>query len=132
MPNNAKNWLLRANSNLDHAIKVDKNNLAAYGGNIYFEDLCFDLQQCVEKSLKALLVYYNIEFPKIHSISKLVDLLKENNIIFPEELLPALDLTIYAVATRYPAFEDEISEQEYKEALEIAENVYEWVQNQLN
>jgi HEPN domain-containing protein len=42
--------------------------------------------------------------------------------------LPALDLTIYAVATRYPAFEDEISEKEYNEAVEIAKKVHEWVE----
>ena len=61
----------------------------------------------------------------------IISINKYYNLCFPEELLTALDLTIYAVTTRYPSFEEEISEQEYKEAIEIAEKVYDWVENLL-
>lgn len=132
MQDNAKYWLLRAKSNFELATKINKNDLVAYGGGIYYEDLCFDLQQCVEKSLKALLVHHNIYFPKTHSISKLIDILDENKIRFPKEFLSVVDLVIYAVETRYPGYQDvEISEEEYNEAVEIAQKVYEWVENLL-
>ena len=49
MQNEAKEWLLRARSNLEHAKRVNKEDLADYGGFIYFEELCFDLQQSAEK-----------------------------------------------------------------------------------
>lgn len=132
MQDEVKVWLLRAKSNLEHARRVNNNDLAMNGGYIFFEELCFDLQQCVEKSLKAILINRNIEFPKTHSISKLIELLQKNNIDFPDKLLPAIDLTLYAVETRYPSSQDIITEQEYKEALEIAQNVYDWVKKQIN
>lgn len=131
MLDDVKEWMLRAKSNLEHARRVNKNDLAVYGGYIFFEELCFDLQQCVEKSFKALLIYHNIEFPKTHSISKLIELLRENNIDFPDELLPSIDLTLYAVETRYPAYQDAITEQEYKEAVKIANDVYNWAEEQI-
>lgn len=131
MQDEVKEWLLRARSNLEHAKRVNKEDLVIYGGYIFFEELCFDLQQCVEKSLKGLLIYHNIEFPKTHSISKLIELLQENGIEFPDELLSSIDLTVYAVETRYPASQDRITEQEYKESLKIAQNLYDWAEHQI-
>jgi len=103
MQNNARDWLLRAKSNLEHARRVNKEDLSAYGGYIFYEELCFGLQQCVEKSLKAILIHLNIEFPKTHAISKLIELLKENAQEYPDSLLDAVDLTVYAVDARYPS-----------------------------
>jgi len=45
-------WLKRAHSNLERA-RAEK-----ISEDILFEDLCFDCQQTVEKSIKALLVYF--------------------------------------------------------------------------
>ncbi len=42
------NWLKRARSNLERA-KIGK-----VSPGILYEDLCFDAQQAVEKSLKAI------------------------------------------------------------------------------
>ena len=49
-----RSWLDRAKSSYE---------LATMTGNdkIYYEDLCFQIQQAVEKSLKGLLVYYGVE-----------------------------------------------------------------------
>ena len=44
-------WLNRAEGNLERA-KIGKLN-----DKTYYEDLCFDCQQAVEKSLKALLLF---------------------------------------------------------------------------
>jgi HEPN domain-containing protein len=126
--NNKQEWLKRAKSNLEWVKKTDKNDLVINGGYIFFEELCFGLQQCTEKSIKALLLHHNIDFPKTHSISKLIDILKENNKKFPDSLLPAIDLTLYAVETRYPSINNHVSEQDFQQALEIAQNVYDWVE----
>jgi hypothetical protein len=50
-----KQWLIRARSNLDRARagKIQKT--------ILYEDLCFDCQQAVEKSLKALLIAHDVK-----------------------------------------------------------------------
>ena len=60
-----KIWLYRAKSNLKIA-KIPKNYDIAY------EDLCFEAQQCAEKSLKALLVVHNEELTKTHSFGVLI------------------------------------------------------------
>jgi len=53
-------WLKRARSNLERA-RAKKTS-----DEILYEDLCFDAQQAVEKSLKALLVRLDKPFPKTH------------------------------------------------------------------
>ena len=89
------------------------------------ELLCFDLQQCVEKSLKAVLIKNNIHFPKTHDLAKLVDLIVLNNIEIPEYIIEnAVELIQYASETRYPGDWEPITDQEYKKAVEITENIY--------
>lgn len=62
---------------------------------------CFHAQQCVEKYIKALLVFRATPFPKTHDIHALQALL-------PPRLRPKLDrkiqdrLTDYATVRRYP------------------------------
>ena len=64
-------WLRRARSNLERA------EAGKVSAGILYEDLCFDCQQAVEKSLKGLLVYIGVGFPWTHSIAKLIELIEE-------------------------------------------------------
>ena len=64
----AKEWLKRARSNLAQA------KLGVVSSDILYEDLCFDTQQAVEKSLKSLCIIHNMAFPKTHDIAYLIDL----------------------------------------------------------
>jgi HEPN domain-containing protein len=123
MQNDAVEWLKRAKSNLERGKDSSYLDLR----DISLADLCFDLQQCAEKSFKALLVYHNIDFPKTHSISALIEILEDNNISVPEELINSSDLTVYAVQTRYPFEMEPMTVEEHKEAFDIAEKVYNWV-----
>ena len=124
---NPKEWLKRAKANLKlgrMASYVDLEDIA-------IEDLCFNLQQSTEKALKALLVYYNIDFPKTHDIADLIKLLKKNTTIeISESIKRAAELTPYAVITRYLHW-SAVVQEDYDEALEVAENVYDWVEEQI-
>ena len=40
-------------------------------------------------------------------------------------------LTIYAVQTRYPGEYEEITKEEYKEAVKIAKTCLEWTENKI-
>lgn len=53
--------------------------------------------------------------------------MSEVSIEIPEEVQKAIDLTDYAVNTRYPGEREPVTKEEYEEALKIAESVYEWV-----
>ena len=117
------NWLIRARSNLERA-KIGK-----VSQGILYEDLCFDAQQAVEKSLKAILIKLNQSFPKTPSIGILLKLIEEAGVEIPENINQAKLLTVYAVDARYPGDYEPVSKEEYKEALKIAEDVFKWLDN---
>ena len=116
-------WLSRAKSNLALA-KQPKSK------EIYWEDLCFETQQAVEKALKAILLFKGIKFRFVHDIAELLTLLEQNGINLPEEIRAAAILTDYSVEARYPGPFEPVTEDEFKEALRIAEAVVAWVESQ--
>ena len=97
-------WIGRAKSSLELA----QAKIIHY---IQYEDLCYQLQQAVEKALKGLLIYYNVEPEFTHNIELLINELKKFTDI-PEKVNEATDLTNYAVLTRYPGEYDEITKEE--------------------
>ena len=97
----------------------------------YLEDLCFEAQQAAEKAIKAVLIRRGIEFPYVHNLALLLSLLNEAGEPLPEEIIQAAGLTQYAVTTRYPHFEVPVSEEEYADAIDIAEAVVRWAEGQL-
>ena len=114
-------WLNRALSNLERA------NLGKQNESIYYEDLCFDCQQSVEKSFKAILIFNQIEFPYVHSISKLLEIIEAHGITIPNIVRDSVILSEYAVETRYPGDYEPVDKEEYLTALKIAKFIYEWV-----
>ncbi len=86
------------------------------------DTVCYHAQQCVEKYLKALLVFRSTPFPKTHDLGALRALL-------PPRLRPGLDkkaqkrLTDYATAKRYPDAEPDITLAEARKAVAIARRI---------
>jgi len=113
-------WIKRAKSSLELA--QAKINLL-----IYYEDLCYQSQQAVEKALKGLLIYYGVEPEFTHNIEILLNKIKEFTDI-PENIKEAAQLTNYAVQTRYPGEYDEITQEEYEESIKIAKDCFHWVE----
>jgi len=116
-----KGWLRRAKSNLIRA-KQPKHE------EVVWEDLCFDAQQAVEKSLKALLLFHKIPFRFVHDIAELLTVLEQNGLSLPEQIRAAAELSDYAVEARYPGPMEPVTEDEHKEAVKIAEMVVSWVE----
>ncbi len=113
-------WLKRADSNIRLA-KLGE------GKGVAYEDLCFEAQQAAEKALKALLIYHGDHFPKVHSFAVLLERL-EKWLRIPKEIQRVLDLSDYAVQTRYPGDYFPVKKVEYKKAVKISENVVGWAQ----
>lgn len=92
-----------------------------------YSTLCFHAQQAVEKSVKAVLVFRGIDFPKVHSLTRLIDLLPAD-IERTSRLIQSARLTVYATIFRYPGENDEpdISTDKYREAVRLAETVFKW------
>jgi HEPN domain-containing protein len=94
------------------------------------DTVCFHAQQCVEKYLKALLVFRGTAFPKTHEIPVLHALL-------PPKLRPKLTatlqnrLTAYAAALRYPGTGPDIAMAEARKAAAVARRVRKEVRRHL-
>ncbi len=121
-PTSPRTWLQRARSNLRRAA------LGPQHAEVFLEDLCWDAQQAAEKAIKALCLHQGIAFPRTHSLVRLMDLLESTGLDIPSEIKEADVLTRYAVETRYPGFEEEVSESEYQVALRLATHVVEWAE----
>lgn len=87
--------------------------------------LCYHAQQAAEKALKALLVAKDIDPPRTHDIAFLLQTVSQT-VPLPAELMSAMDLTIYAVAARYPSDEEDASAEELAEAISVAKVVVDW------
>jgi HEPN domain-containing protein len=112
-----REWIVKADHDLTVAIHILK-----LGKDAPPETLGFHAQQCVEKYLKAILVYRCIPFTKTHVIRDLMALV-------PRRYLPALDkgmqvdLTRYASVTRYPVPGPDISLTAARKAVTAARRV---------
>jgi HEPN domain-containing protein len=92
-----------------------------------WETHCFHAQQAAEKSVKAVLLDRGIEFPFTHNLERLLELLPAD-IAQPPDLSAAAYLTPYATSLRYPGGEPQVTEDEYREAVRLAELVVAWAE----
>ncbi|MCC5847708.1 MAG: HEPN domain-containing protein [Verrucomicrobia bacterium] len=91
----------------------------------FWEDHCYHAQQCVEKALKAMILYHQTSFPYTHDLAKLFGLL-HGLCEIPNGLEEAVILTGYAVEGRYPGFDEPLTESDWQEAVRLAESVLLW------
>lgn len=121
-----KLWLLKA----DNDFKTGKDELASK--NPATDTVCFHMQQCVEKYLKAFLVSRGEEISKTHNLAFILQRCVEVDQEFVKLRSSGADeLTIYAVGTRYPDDFYMPTLKESKKALRIAKEIKKFVLNKL-
>lgn len=123
LPVSPEEWLDHAESDFRLA------RLAAGTPEIRREQVCFHAQQAAEKAIKAVLVSRGIEFPLTHDLAELLEIARNGGLDLPEEVMDAELLTPFAVETRYPGFQDEITAADVDDALQIAERTLAWTKN---
>ena len=116
-----QDWLRRAKGNLARAKQAKPKEA-------FWEDLCFDAQQATEKAIKAVLTCREIDFPKTHDIRELLTLLSTSGEVVPEAIWEAINLTDYAVETRYPGPAEPVTKEEYRDAVTVAGRVLKWAE----
>ena len=84
------------------------------------ESVCFHSQQAVEKLIKSLLIFYDLEPDKTHSIGRLILKLPESEKTFHEKIDEYDSLTDYAVELRYPDISEIPTKTEAKYAFKLA------------
>jgi HEPN domain-containing protein len=96
-------------------------------GEVLYEDLSFHSQQAVEKAIKGILVYLNIDFQKTHNIGTLLDLFPPD-FNLPDSVIASSAFTSYAADYRYPGDYTPISREDWLRSVEIAEKVVQWAE----
>jgi HEPN domain-containing protein len=118
-------WLVKADNDLTNAAHT-----LTLGKSCPTDTVCFHAQQCVEKHIKALLVFRAVAIPRTHDIHLLRALL-------PAKLRPKLDrkvrdqLTRYATVLRYPEAGPPVPLTEARQAVAIARRVRKEVRKHL-
>ncbi len=120
-PDDPREWLNRARSDL--ALAQEQID------GVYLEDLCFHAQQAAEKAIKAILIRQHVEFPYIHDLGRLLDLVVEGGITLPTAVEGAPTLTRFAVLDRYPGLGSHVRREEHEEAVRIADAVVRWAES---
>jgi HEPN domain-containing protein len=85
---------------------------------------CFHAQQAAEKSIKAIFVFLQVDFPFTHDLNRLRDMLPEGWAV-KEDFPDLAGLSEWAVEPRYPGDLREATKEEAQTAVEQARNVYE-------
>lgn len=83
---------------------------------------CFHAQQAAEKALKGVLVHLGIDFPKSHSLDRLVALMP-SDAAERFDLDALIELTPWAVAGRYPEDIENPSGAQAARVIELADDV---------
>jgi len=91
----------------------------------------FLCQQAAENFLKAVLVRNQVEFPKIHNLKEILDLVATVEPLLAAALRPAEVLTEYAVDPRYPGDYPKVTSETVRTALAVASQVREAVRRNL-
>lgn len=118
-------WVAKAEEDLKAA-----ERLLGPGRDSPLGTVCFHLQQCIEKYLKALLVFRNVDFPKTHEIRDLLVMIPDD-LPFTISAEQQKRLTSYATAMRYPGDYEPVSAAEARQSLRLCKRIRTWVQTLL-
>lgn len=121
IPGSPLDWLAHAKGSLALA-KQPKAEEA------FWEDQCFLAQQAAEKALKAVYQLKDILFRYTHDLEELGLGLEDSGVPIPPDVKEAIILTRYAFETRYPGPFEAVTEEEYQEAIRLAEAVVTWAE----
>ena len=112
----AAGWLSKADDDLRVAEVI-------LSGEIGVEwAACFHAQQAAEKALKGVLVHLGIDFPRSHSLDRLVALMP-SDAAENFDLDALIELTPWAVAGRYPEDIENPTSAQATRVIELAESV---------
>lgn len=120
----AARWMEYARTDLEagYTLLRDPNHFPRH--------VCYLAQQAAEKALKAILVFLDMKHPFTHDLDRLREMIPEGWRV--KTTYPKLyALTIWAVETRYPAEMPDIVETDAREALQMAEGIYQLVEAEI-
>lgn len=94
-----------------------------------YNSICFHVQQCIEKYLKAWLQEGNIPFTKTHDLEELLNLIIPTQPLWNTWQPDFKIISSYAVETRYPG--DSASAKDTEHAIQVCEDVRQKIRAEL-
>lgn len=123
----ALNLLRKAEEDLSFATSLSKDSGTTRRG------VGFHAQQAVEKALKAVLMYHEIQYPFTHDIKALMKLVKKTKVPLPPNSHDFSRLTPFATVLRYEDEEWGLSERfSLDDMLGYAEMTLAWAKSTIN
>jgi HEPN domain-containing protein len=118
-------WLLKAAHDLQTA-QIVASHLPDFDDTI-----AFHCQQAIEKSLKAYLVYLDIEFKPVHDLGYLLNLVGTKDESFDNYYDHVVRISRFAVQIRYPVQVIRLTKEQINEAVELAHYIFNLVQSKI-
>ena len=120
-----ESYLRKAERDLATATQMSES------GRDFADIVCFHAQQCAEKALKGLILSVGTEPPRTHDLVVLLQVLSQMDPERPEIQQYCLEITDYAVAPRYPGWENLVGNVDLPGALRSASAILEYVKRRL-
>jgi HEPN domain-containing protein len=114
----AEEWLAFAAKNLETAMLLNRENH-------YTDVIAIDIQQTIEKALKALYAFEGIKIPRTHSLEILFGFANQKVNFTGIEIKDIVTISDYYEAERYPGpkyFQP--TRHEINHAIEVAQSIY--------
>jgi len=125
-PSIIREWTSKADEDFEFArINLDE-------GKNFYAQICFHLQQAVEKYLKAFIIALDLEFRRVHDLGLLLKICSAKDPSFEDLREDCEFLTAYYVDTRYPVhWPTKFSKEEAQKALRSADHIRIFVREKL-
>ena len=117
-------WLLTAEKDL----KIAKEDIDKPERH---QDGSFHCQQAAEKFLKAFIIFKNLEFRPTHDLETLLHICSQQNKEFESIRTECKMLSPFYIGTRYPEFDEKLTDEEVKEVLQYAEKIANFVKKKI-
>ncbi len=119
-------WIQKAENDM----KIGRDEMATSEPTT--DMVCFHMQQCAEKYLKTFLIFHDQEYPRTHRLAVLIDLCTRLDAEFAALQDWDIDrLTRYATVLRYAEELYMPSDEETRQAMDLAEKVRSFVRGRL-
>jgi len=104
--------------------------LLVHNAKPLLEIICFHCQQCAEKYIKAFIIKTNNEIQKTHNLEELLKTCIKIDCDFISIKNQCIDLSDYAVETRYP-YPYEIDLEDMKKAIQDLDTIRDFIVNKI-
>ncbi len=121
-----KNWMIKGQHDLLAACKLSSDS------EIYSDIAIYHCHQSAEKAIKGFLILHSQPFPRTHDLRLLLQLAIDINHNFQYYQEASEILTPYATEFRYPSDVMQPTPEELQEAIEKAEEIFNFVTSLLS